>query len=132
MSTNIVRSNKIISAVSTAASGTSASYPEAGFSFKENGSPSTYALQVVVTGSGTATIGYKCSSNGTDFYKPSLAASASTALVVAAGLTASGGPDSDGKYYFSISAPVCDSIKFYVTETGASSAVIVTATLCFQ
>lgn len=85
-----------------------------------------FAIQVELTGSGTAKIEYLLSINGEDFLTPTEAEDIKTAFTV------SDGPGSDGKNMFSFAPMVSSAMKIKVTETGGASSVTVTITLVYQ
>ena len=121
-----VKSIRVFNALSTAAGATSGS--SAPIDLNVLGSVGYFTGIATVTGTGTATIGYEVSyDDGTTWFKPSSQAAISTAKTIFTGLTASAGPDSDGKYAAQLTSIAPNSlIRFYITETGSSNAVVVT------
>jgi hypothetical protein len=125
-----IKKNKVFDAVSTAASATSNSV---GLDMNQSGVDGYFGAEITVTGDGTATIGIEGSSDGATWFKTSTTAAPDTALTIVAGATDAGGPDSDGKYLIQVNNIVTSKfIRFYVTETSTSNAVVVTMTLLEQ
>ena len=92
-----------------------------------------FALDIKVTGDGTANVFYKVSGpsvSGWDFIKPSGATN------IATGLTKTSGPNSDGHDYFTFEPELARFLKICVEETSLSSSgyepVTVTAYLIVQ
>jgi hypothetical protein len=127
-----IKKNKVLSALAVTQNTTSASLPAGGLDMNVSGVDGYFSAEITVTGAGSATIGYECSSDGATWFKPSTQAAADTAITVATGFDASGGPDSDGKYYMQLTnIPTCNFLRFYVTEENVG-AVTVTMTLIEQ
>lgn len=85
-----------------------------------------FSLQVQVTGTGTCKFEYLLSNNNTDFFEPT------GATDIAASITASSGPGSDGKDMYSFDPMIAKSLKIKCTETGGANSVTVTAWLAYQ
>ena len=128
-----IQTNLVIASVSVAAGQSSASFPHAGLDLDANNVQGNFGAQVVITGDGTATIGFECSADGSTWIKPSDPIVPGTALTIASGLTKTGGPGGDGKFYFPVEElPTSKYIRFYATETGGANAVVVALTIVFQ
>lgn len=128
-----ITKNTVFSALSVAASATSNSEPKQGLNLSDIGVEGYFSAEIVITGTGTATIGYEVSSDGANWEKPSTTGAISTALTLATGLTAGGGPASNGRYFMQLTnIPTTEWLRFYITETGTSNAVVVTLTLIMQ
>ena len=82
-----------------------------------------YAIQITLTGDGTAKLEYQLSIDGTNYLEP---ASASD---IATGFTKTSGPGSDGKGLYDFFPMPAKSMKIIATETGGASTVTVTLTL---
>ena len=133
MSQKSIQVNNVIPAVEVTQNTTSASYPRAGIDLDLNNVQGSFGAQVIITGDGTATIGFECSNDGENWIKPSASSAANTALTIATGLTKTGGPGSNGKYFFPITnIPACKWIRFYGSETANSANVTINMTLSFQ
>jgi len=133
MSLKSIQTNKVLNDVEVTKNTSSASYPTAGIDMDLNNVQGSFGAQVVITGDGTATLGFECSNDGTNWIKPSASAAANTALTIATGLTKTGGPGSNGKYFFPITnIPACKLIRFYGSETANSANVTINMTLSFQ
>jgi len=85
--------------------------------------PSSFGLQVEMTGDGTGTIEALVSNHTTDFIRPS------TQPVIKSGFVKTSGPASDGKDAFSFSIVPSRFLKIKVTEAGGADSVTVTAYL---
>ena len=85
-----------------------------------------FSLQVTLSGSGTGKGEYLLSNDGITYLEPSSASDIFT------GLTATGGPGSDGADIYSFSPEIARYLKIKITETGGSSSITVTTTLAVQ
>lgn len=85
-----------------------------------------FSLQIALSGSGTAKGEYTISNDGNTYIEPS------SATDIFTGLTATGGPGSDGKNIYPFHPELARYIKIKITETGGSSSITVTATLAIQ
>lgn len=133
MSIKSIQTNKVLNDVAVTQNTTSASYPTAGIDMDLNNVQGSFGAQVVITGDGTATLGFECSNDGENWIKPSISSASTAALTIATGLTKTGGPGSNGKYFFPITnIPACQKIRFYASETANSANVTVNMTLSFQ
>ena len=132
--TKRIEKNRVFDSTLVAASATSTDRVGSTINMAQYGVDGSFAAQITVSGSGTATIGFKCSTDDDiNFYTPSASTAISTALTIGAGLTATGSPSSDGNYYIPITnIPLCKEMSFYITETGTSNTVTVTMDFCFQ
>lgn len=128
-----IKENPVFTTIEVAAGATSRSFPPNGIGLNDIGVEGYAAVEVTVTGSGTATLGYQYSSDGITWRKPSTQAAISTVETVATGLTASGGPDGDGEFFFQLeNLKTNKRVRFYITETGSSNSVTVTLKLLIQ
>lgn len=133
MSLKNILTNQVINSIEITKNTSSASYPSGGIDLDENNCQGSFGAQVIITGDGTATLGFECSNDGENWIKPSASAAPNTALTIATGLTKTGGPGSNGKYFFPITnIPACKFIKFYGSETANSANVTINMTLSFQ
>ena len=82
------------------------------------------AIQVEVTGDGTASLTYLASVNGDDYVSPT------GASAIVTGLTKT--TNSNGKDIYEFSPILAKFIKIVITETGTSDSVIIDATLIAQ
>ncbi len=85
-----------------------------------------FSLQVIITGDGTAKFEYLVPAHGNTFLEPSGASD------ITSGFVKTSGPGSDGKDRFTFNPDLTRSIKIKVTETGASSAIVVSAFMTVQ
>lgn len=84
------------------------------------------SLQVAVTGDGTCKFEYLLSNNGTDYLEPT------GAVDIAASITKTSGPGSNGKDIYYFNPEMARFIKIKITETGGANTVTVTATIAIQ
>lgn len=84
------------------------------------------SIQIEISGSGTVTAEYLMSNDGTSFMEPDGAADIKT------GMTATGGPNSDGKYFIQFAPQFGKYMKIRFTETGGASAATVSASLALR
>lgn len=82
------------------------------------------AIQVEVTGDGTASLTYTASIDGTDYVSPT------GATAIATGLTKT--VNTTGKDIYEFSPILAKFIKIVITETGTSDTVTINATLIAQ
>lgn len=85
-----------------------------------------FSLQILVTGNGTAKFEYLVPAHENTFLEPSGASD------IASGFTKTSGPGSDGKDRFTFNPDLTRAIKIKVTETGALSAIVVSAFMIVQ
>lgn len=116
------------------AGATSESLPKAGLNMNSLGVEGFFSADIVVTGTGTADVGYEVSSDGgASWVKPVTQAALTTPLKAFTSVTASSGGDTDGKVYSQLlNIATNNLIRFYITETGAANAVTVTMNLIPQ
>jgi len=81
----------------------------------------TISLQLIATGDGVVKVEYLISADDTNYITPS---SASEIVTV---FTKTSGTAQDGKDFFSITPPLCKSIKLKFTETGTSDSITINA-----
>lgn len=79
------------------------------------------SLQIAVTGSGTVKAEYLMSNDGTTYVEPS------NATDIITGMTATGGPTSNGKYFVQFNPEFGRFIKVRFVETGGASSAVVAA-----
>jgi hypothetical protein len=119
----MIKTNKVFNGVTVAAG---ASHTSEAIDLSIHNSVGYFSLHTKVTGTGTCKIEFLCSNediiNETDDLAFTLPAAGST---VATGLTVA-------TYFHSISIPLCKWVKFKITETGASNAVVVTSLLGWE
>jgi hypothetical protein len=117
---------KIFNAVSIAASGTA--YVD--INLDRLSPDGFFSLQLHVTGDGVIDAAWLASlDGGNTFVKGAADGSAS---VIAADLSKSTGPGSDGKHIFSFDPYTTSRIRIMLTETGGANGVTVSGWICIQ
>lgn len=104
-------------------------------SLDQNNTGGYFSVIVSTVGAGTVTLGYLVSKTGVagTWVKPSTAAALTTPLTLITGLTATGGPDSDGNFAFQIeNINTTDYIGFYATEENVGAVTSLTFDIVFQ
>lgn len=128
MLTNTINTNQIFNASTNGVltqNSTTAGTPTPALDLDSLKVGGNFAAEILITGAGTVTVGYLCSNDGVNFIKPCISSALTTALVLASGLTATGGVGSDGEYFIPITnLPVCKYLKLYATETNVGAAAI--------
>ena len=120
---NTIESHKVFNAVTVAASGTSL---WSGIDLNQVRPDGYFSLQVAVSGDGTAKFEYLISNDNSNYLEPSSAAD------IAAGITKTSGPGSDGKDIYSFNPEMARYLKIKITETGGANSVTITAWLAIQ
>lgn len=85
-----------------------------------------FSLQGRVTGSGTVKIEYECSDDGITYREPQGASD------IAAGLTATSGPESDGRFILQFFPDFSKYLAITITETGGGSSAAFVGTLALE
>lgn len=131
--TTPIQKNHVLSSVSIEANTTSGSFPAEGLPLSVMGAQGFAAVEITITGDGTATIGQEYSSDGSTWFKPSTQAALGTEETIATGLVKTGGPDGDGKYFIQLENFKTNMrVRFYGKETVGSNSVTVDMTLILQ
>lgn len=126
---NKVSALKLLSGESVAASGTKTSVIADINALESQGS---LAVQLILTGTGTATVKWEQTSDGkntndaTNFNKPT------SGHTLVTGFTVTSGTAGDGINTIPLSTLPCNFLRLEVTETGGANAVVVTAILVSQ
>lgn len=83
-----------------------------------------HSLYYVITDDGTAKIEYLASADGENFVLMGTA--------IAENKTKITGEQSDGIHFDELDMVPCEAVKFKVTETGKSNAIVITMRLCYR
>ncbi len=131
---DVITKATIFTSLSTAASATSTSFPQQGINMNELAVEGYFSLHVTATGTGTATIGMEISPDaGATWIKPVATGALTTALTLLTGVTVTSGADGDGVIFAQVdNIPTNELIRFYVTETGTSNAIVISMDLIAQ
>jgi len=126
---NRVNAVRLMDSVTIAASGTATSLIADINALESKGN---LAVQLILTGTGTATVEWEQTSDGdselnaTNFTQPS------GGYTLTTGFTVTSGTGGDGKNIIPLSTLPCNFLRLKVTETGTSNAVVVTTILVTQ
>jgi hypothetical protein len=108
---------KLFSTESVASGGTS-SQPAEGIDLQRFAQNGNFSLQYLITGTGTLKLEYLLSHDGANYIEPT------GATDIGSSLTATTGPDSDGKDILSFKPMLARYLKIKATGSGGTAAVL--------
>lgn len=126
---NKVNAIKLMDAVTIAASGTATSVIADINALESKGN---LAVQLILTGTGTATVEWEQTSDGNNINTATNFTQPTGGYTLTTGFTVTSGKGGDGKNIIPLSTSPCNFLRLKVTETGTSNAVVVTAILVSQ